>query len=147
MFQPSREDVRRFFCEAWAKHLGALGCSPLEKIAISCMLEHPEYHALLADPRQALEQDYPVESGRQNPFLHLSMHLALEEQASIDQPPGVRQLLERLQLRCGGRHEAAHEAMECLGQVIWSAQRGTLAPDIGAINQSYIECLERRLSR
>lgn len=145
MFEPSREEVRRFFCEAWARHRTGQPASPLERIAIACMLEHPEYHGVLADTEAALAMDFPVEAGRENPFLHLSMHLSLEEQAVIDQPPGVRALLEALALRHGDRHAAAHEAMECLGEVIWRAQRGSLPADIATINQGYIECLNQRL--
>jgi hypothetical protein len=147
MFQPSREEVRRFFCNAWDKHRAGAAGTPLERMAIACMIEHPEYHALLGDPEAAVERDFPVEAGRENPFLHLSMHLSLDEQASIDQPPGVRALLLRLQERTGDRHRAAHEAMECLGEVIWRSQRGTLPADIGSINQGYIECLQRRLGK
>jgi len=147
MFQPSREDVRRFFCTAWSRHRAAEAASPLERIAIACILEHPEYHAILADLDRALALDYPVEAGRENPFLHLSMHLSLQEQVSIDQPPGVRDLLARLALRLGDAHAADHEAMECLGEVLWQAQRGSLPPDMAIINQGYLECLRRRLGR
>ena len=145
MFDPSRDEVRRFFCEAWAKHLAGHPASPLERIAIACMLEHPEYHGVLADAATAVAMDFPVEAGRENPFLHLSLHLSLEEQAAIDQPPGVRALLEALARRHGDRHAAAHDAMECLGEVIWRAQRGSLPADMAAINQGYLECLNRRL--
>ena len=145
MFQPSREDVRRFFCTAWSRHRAAEAASPLERIAIACILEHPEYHAILADLDRALALDYPVEAGRENPFLHLSMHLALEEQRSIDQPAGIRALLERLQQHTGDRHDAAHEAMECLGEILWRTQRGSLAADMALINHEYLECLRRRL--
>jgi len=145
VFQPSREEVRRFFCDAWARHRAGAGASALERIAIACMLEHPEYHALLEDPAAALASDFPVEAGRENPFLHLSLHLSLEEQCAIDQPPGVRALLHALEQRHGDRHGAAHEAMECLGEVVWRAQRGSLAGDMASINQGYLECLQRRL--
>jgi hypothetical protein len=145
MFEPTREEVRRFFCDAWGKHRAGLAASALERIAIACMLEHPEYHALLGDVDSALEKDFPVEAGRENPFLHLSMHLSLEEQAAIDQPPGVRALLDALAQRHGDRHAAAHAAMECLGEVIWRAQRGALPADMASINQGYVECLQRRL--
>jgi len=146
VFEPSRDEVRRFFCVAWGRHLAGAVVSPLERIAVACMLEHPEYHAVLADLDGALQREFPVEAGRENPFLHLSLHLSLEEQASIDQPPGIRALLEELQRRCGQRHAAAHEAMECLGAVVWRAQRGTLPPDIGGINEIYIDCLRRRVA-
>jgi hypothetical protein len=145
VFEPSREEVRRFFCGAWGKHRAGHAVSPLERIAIACMLEHPEYHAVLADVDGALAMDFPVEAGRENPFLHLSMHLSLEEQVSIDQPPGVRALLETLAQRLGERHAAAHAAMECLGEVIWRAQRGSLPADMDSVNQGYLECLQRRL--
>ena len=147
MLQPSREDVRRFFCDAWRKHSAGSDVSPLERIAIACILEHPEYQPILADRERAMVADFPVEGGRENPFLHLSMHLSLEEQVSIDQPPGVRSLLEALQTRYGDRHAAAHEAMECLGEIVWRAQRGSLPSDMPAINDAYIECLRRRLGR
>ena len=147
MFEPSRDEVRRFFCGAWSKHLAAQTVTPLERVAIACMLEHPEYHGILGDVDSALERDFPVEAGRENPFLHLSMHLSLEEQVSIDQPPGIRDLIDSLAQRHDDRHAAAHEAMECLGEVIWRAQRGTLPGDMASINQGYLECLRRRLGR
>jgi Domain of unknown function (DUF1841) len=147
MLQPTREDVRRFFCDAWGKHCTGQPTSPLERIAVGCILEHPEYQPLLADADAVLDRDFPVEAGRENPFLHLSMHLSLEEQVSIDQPPGVRTLLEALQRRHGDRHPALHEAMECLGEIVWRTQRGTLPPDMSTINHAYLECLRQRLGR
>lgn len=147
MLQPTREDVRHFFCDAWRKHRAGSSVSPLERVAIACILEHPEYQQFLDDAERAMVADFPVEGGHENPFLHLSMHLSLEEQVSIDQPPGVRGMLEALQARYGDRHTAAHEAMECLGEIVWRAQRGSLPSDMPAINDAYIECLRRRLGR
>jgi hypothetical protein len=145
MFEPTREEVRRFFCTAWEKYRRHEPASPQEQAAIACILEHPEYQELLGDAEQSLERDFPVEGGRENPFLHLSMHLALEEQFYIDHPTGIRSLFERLHARVGDRHAAAHEAMECLGEILWRTQRGTIAPDMDIINQEYLACLERRL--
>jgi hypothetical protein len=144
MFNPSQQDVRLFFCEAWRKHRGGEAASALERQAIACILEHPEYHALLDDVEQAQARRFTVESGTENPFLHLSMHLALEEQASIDQPPGVRALLERLQQVRGEHHAAMHEAMECLGEMVWRAQRATAPADTNELAMSYLDCLARR---
>ena len=143
MFNPGKDDVRRFFCEAWGKHLGGQPLTPLEAIALDWMLEHPEYHDDLADLPAALLAEYPVEGGRSNPFLHLSMHLAVSEQVSIDQPPGIRRAYEVLAARRGSLHEAAHELIECLGEVVWQAQRTRSLPDSNA----YLECIERRASR
>jgi hypothetical protein len=140
MFNPGKDDVRRFFCDAWHKHLQAQPLTPLEAIALDWMLEHPEYHADLADLSAALAADYPVEGGRSNPFLHLSMHLAVSEQVSIDQPPGIREAYRVLASRLDSLHEAAHQIIECLGQVVWQAQRDRSMPDSAA----YIDCIRRR---
>jgi hypothetical protein len=147
MFNPSRDDVRRFFCTAWRRHAEGSVLTPLHAAALKWILVHPEYHALLADEQRALAEEFTVERGRTNPFLHLSMHLALQEQLSIDQPPGIVAAFGRLAARCGDEHGAAHEAMECLGEIVWNAQRGTLPADVEAINAAYLDCLRRRATR
>jgi len=95
------------------------------------MEEHPEYHALLSDSEAALGQDYTPERGETNPFLHLSMHLSISEQISIDQPPGIRHVTSVLAQRLDSEHAAQHRVMECLGQVLWESQRdgGQLSPE------------------
>jgi hypothetical protein len=143
MFNPSRDDVRRFFTETWRKHRAGELLTPLEDKALRRILLHPEYHALLDDP-DAVAADFSIARGEPNPFLHLSMHLALDEQLAIDQPIGIRAVYERIAARHGGEHEAAHEAMECLGRVLWEAQRGVLPADPAAINDALLECLKRR---
>ncbi len=140
MFDPSQADVRRFFCEAWRKRQAAEVLTPLEAIAVDWIGEHPEYHDELASLEDALAADYRVEQGRTNPFLHLSMHLAIAEQLSIDQPPGIRAAHDAIAHKQGSAHEAAHQIMECLGEMIWRAQRSGGTPD-GAI---YIDCVRRR---
>ena len=80
-----------------------------------------------------------VEEGKTNPFLHLSMHLSISEQCSIDQPRGVRQAVELLTARKGSLHEAHHVAMECLGRMVWESQRSGRPPD-GA---GYVDHLQR----
>ena len=76
-------------------------------MALDWILEHPEYHGDLESP-EAMTAEYPVEHGRTNPFLHLSMHLAIAEQLSIDHPRGIRAAYQRLVGR-GDAHQAAHE--------------------------------------
>ncbi|MEK9776745.1 MAG: DUF1841 family protein [Quisquiliibacterium sp.] len=143
MFDPSQADVRRFFCECWRKHCAKEPLTALEAMALDWVLEHPEYHHELADLNGALEADYRVEQGRTNPFLHLSMHLAIAEQLSIDQPPGIRSAYQLLSVKTGDPHEAAHQIMECLGEVVWRSQRDRIAPDSAA----YLECIRRRAAR
>ncbi|KAF7962968.1 hypothetical protein AWV80_15585 [Cupriavidus sp. UYMU48A] len=143
MFNPSREEVRRFFCDAWQKQLSGGVLTPLEAIAVDWIGEHPEYHALLADTEGALAQDYTPEQGQTNPFLHLSMHLSISEQVSIDQPPGIRKAYETLVQWLDSPHEAQHQVMECLGEMLWQAQRSGLPPD-GA---QYVDSVRRRAAR
>jgi hypothetical protein len=143
MFQPSQHDVRSFFCGTWRKQREVLPLSPLEAQAARWIDEHPEYHADLADEAAALSASYKLEDGRENPFLHLSMHLSILEQTGIDQPIGIRQAVELLAARRQSLHQAHHEVMECLGEMIWTAQRSGLPPD----GQAYIDCVRRRATR
>lgn len=143
MFQPSQEDVRRFFCGAAAKQRAAEVMTPMEAVAARWIVEHPEYDADLADEAAALAAVFTVEEGRSNPFLHLSMHLSIEEQCSIDQPRGIRQAVELLAAKRQSLHEAHHEVMECLGEMIWASQRSGLPPD----GLAYLEAVRRRATR
>ena len=143
MFQPSQHDVRRFFCDTHAKQRAGLPLTPMETLAGRWVAEHPEYHAELADLATALTTVYEVEAGRSNPFLHLSMHLSISEQASIDQPTGIRQAIDLLAARRQSLHEAHHEVMECLGEMIWASQRSGLPPD----GPAYIDNVRRRATR
>jgi hypothetical protein len=143
MFAPSQLDVRRFFCSTYRKLRAGQPLIPMEALAAQWIDEHPEYHAELTDEQTALASTYAVEDGRSNPFLHLAMHLTLSEQQSIDQPTGVRQALELLAARRQSLHEAHHEAMECLGQMIWTSQRSGLPPD----GHAYLDCVRSRATR
>jgi hypothetical protein len=140
MFAPSQEDVRRFFCATAAKQRDGAVMSPMEAVAAQWIAEHPEYADDLADVDAALAAVYTVEEGRTNPFLHLSMHLSIAEQCSIDQPRGIRQAVELLAARRNSLHAAHHEVMECLGEMIWASQRSGLPPD----GLAYLEAVRRR---
>ncbi|NCZ29050.1 MAG: DUF1841 family protein [Betaproteobacteria bacterium] len=140
LFNPSTADVRRFFCDAWQRARQGLPCEPAQSIAAQWCLEHPEYHRLLDASEQAIDKDFHPDAGRENPFLHLSLHLALEEQIGADQPPGIRKAWQDLLGRCdGNRHQAAHQGIECLGRVLWEAQRRKSMPD----TEAYLACLRR----
>ena len=90
----------------------------LETLAGQWIAEHPEYHADLADAEAAVARAYTGDNGQTNPFLHLSMHLSISEQCSIDQPHGIRQAVELLAARRDSLHEAHHAAMDCLGTMV-----------------------------
>lgn len=141
MFNPSRDQVRQFFVDAWRKQRANEILTPLEAQALDWILEHPEYHGDLENV-EALTADYSVDAGRTNPFLHLSMHLAIAEQLSIDHPPGIRAAYQSLAQRTDA-HQAAHEVMECLGQVVWESQRLGTPLD----TEAYIDLIKQRASR
>lgn len=140
MYNPSRDQVRQFFFDAWTKHRNGTPLAGLEVTAVDVMLAHPEYREVLEAPQSHRDREYTPEQGRTNPFLHLSMHLAIEEQLSIDQPRGIRAEFERIAAKLGDRHAAVHEAMDCLGQTMWRGQRDGGPPDALA----YLECLRVR---
>jgi hypothetical protein len=143
MFQPSQADVRRFFCNTYARIQTGGPLEPMQAVAARWINEHPEYHADLRDEAAALAAVFAVEEGRTNPFLHLSMHLSIAEQAAIDQPTGIRQAVDLLAARRNSLHEAHHEVMECLGEMVWASQRNGLPPD----GVAYIDAVRRRATR
>jgi hypothetical protein len=140
MFNPSRDEARSFLTGAWAKRRARQPSTALETIAADLIAMHPEYHATFDDPERHAARDYAPETGDINPFLHLSLHLAVAEQLAIDQPPGIRAQFERLRVARGDEHAALHAVLECLGEVIWSAQRQRTPPDAAL----YLDCLARQ---
>ena len=143
MFTPSQHDVRSFFCAAYRKTRDGSPLTPMEAIAADWIAEHPEHHAELSDVDAAQAAVYDVDSGRTNPFLHLSMHLSITEQVSIDQPRGIKQAYQLLAAKRGSAHDAQHEVMECLGEMIWASQRSGQPPD----GEAYIACVRQRATR
>jgi hypothetical protein len=140
VFNPTRDQSRDFLFDVWAKHLGGAQLSALESLALSIVLEHPEYHAVLGDRERSRDREWRPEGGETNPFLHLMMHVAIEEQVSIDHPPGIRAAVETLAAKRGSMHDARHDVMECLAEVIWQAQRNSMGFD----NTMYLDCLARK---
>jgi hypothetical protein len=140
MFAPTREQARRFIADAWRKYRASQPLTALEQRVVGIVALHPEHHALLEDADRHLDRDWSPEGGSTNPFLHLSLHLAIAEQLAIDQPPGIRAQYERLLARHGDEHEALHQVLDCLGEAMWQAQRAGRAPDADV----YLDCVRRR---
>jgi len=143
MFSPSQADVRRFFCSVYAKAQTNQPLEAIETIASLWIDEHPEYHADLADVDAALLTMAHADEAKGNPFLHLSMHLSISEQCSIDQPRGIRQAVELLTHRRNSLHLAHHEAMDCLGRMIWESQQAGRPPN----GDAYIGCVQQQATK
>ena len=143
MFNPSREQARRFLVESWRKRRDRLPATPLETMAGDIVALHPEYHALLDSPDKAVDKDWSPESGETNPFLHLSLHLAIAEQLSVDQPPGIAAVFNRLLASCNDHHEALHTVLDCLAETLWRSQRNQTSLDSAV----YLELLQDAANR
>ncbi len=139
MFTPSRIEARQFLFETWKKTVNNQALTDMQKMAASAIILHPEYHAALNQPEKYLDKDYLPEFGQTNPFLHLSMHIAIEEQLSIDQPQGILAAYEKLCAQLKSEHDAKHRIMDCLAETLWQAQRNGTTLDA----QIYLACLER----
>ena len=138
MYNPSRDQARQFLISAWQKRRTATPATPLETLAADLVAMHPEYHTLL-EANDALTREWTPEDGETNPFLHLSLHLAIEEQLSINQPTGIAPLFTQLLAQHGDRHTALHAVLDCLGETLWRAQRDAQPLDSNA----YLNCLRR----
>ena len=143
LIQPSQADVRRFFCGVYAKARSGATLEPMEMLVSQWIDEHPEYHATLSDVDAALRDMAKVDPNTENPFLHLSMHLSISEQCSIDQPRGIRQAVELLTHKLNSLHDAHHRTMECLGRMVYESQRAGRMPD----GEAYIACVQRHATQ
>lgn len=142
MFTPSREQARQLFFDTWQKYRQQEKLTDMEALALEVILLHPEYQDVLENIEHFRDKDYLPEMGDTNPFLHMSMHLAIKEQLSIDQPIGIRQRYAQLLNKMADEHDATHQIMECLAEMIWQAQRNQSAPDA----QIYFDCLDKRIN-
>jgi hypothetical protein len=138
----NRESLRAVFFRAWQRHRQGQPLEGIERVVVDVALRHPEYHAVLGDPDAYRDRDYLPETGRTNPFLHLAMHIAIEEQLALDQPAGVRAHYQRLLQRLPDEHAVQHQMMECLAEMLWQAAREGAAHD----ERGYLECLARAAS-
>lgn len=135
-----RDTGRRFFIEVWQKYNEAVELEPLEQLVLGVILGHPEYHQYLHDEEIATNLEFAPESGKTNPFLHMGMHIAIKEQVQSDRPVGIRELYQSLnEKRFQDQHPLEHEMMECLGEMLWQAQRNKMMPDENA----YLECIRK----
>jgi hypothetical protein len=142
LFNPTRDQVRQFFFDSWAKFKAKQSLTELEAIALEVMQMHPEYHHVLDAPERYIDQAYFPEMGETNPFLHMSLHLSILEQISIDQPIGIKRSYQVLQQKLTDTHLAQHALMECLAETIWQAQRSQTAPD----SQAYLALINERVA-
>ena len=135
----TREQLRQMYRSAWRKYTARQPLEPLEGQVAAVIAEHPEYVPLLESGAQALSADYTPEGGRENPFLHMGLHLAIREQVATDRPTGIASIHQALSQRLGDPHTAEHAMLELLAETLWEAQRAGRAPD----EQRYLDRLRK----
>jgi hypothetical protein len=143
LFNPSRDEVREFFFGTWTKFKTSQLLTELEKIGLSVIHMHPEYQSILDAPEQFKHQAYFPEMGETNPFLHMSLHLSILEQISINQPIGIAGIYEQLKLKYQNEHDALHDILECLAEVIWQAQHNNTALN----TNYYVQLLQQKAGK
>jgi len=132
---PGREQLRahrQVFWDAWHKAQADLPLNALEVRIARVIGMHPEYHHYFEDMEDFLDRDFQVDDGM-NPYLHLSLHLALEEQAATKHPPELAKALEHMvAIKRMDRHDAMHKLLEVLAETVFYAQRAGGEPDVEA---------------
>jgi len=135
----SRDHIRQKFCDVWHNVRAQAPLDALETVIRDVLLEHPEYQGLVEDKARALGSEYTPEQGQTNPFLHMGMHISLQEQITTDRPKGIRAVYSTLMAQGTNGHEVEHKMMDCLGQALWAAQRNGSLPD----EDNYLNCLQK----
>ena len=124
MYDVNTDDVRRFFAYVWQHRFAPLQLDGLQRQALRILEAHREYAHILENIEEYMDYEWTPDKGESNPFLHLSMHLSIQEQVAIDQPFGIRAIHAQL---CAHHNDnwvaAEHEMMEALAETLWEAQR------------------------
>ena len=139
LYDQDRNQLRRVFFTAWRKHTSKQPLEPLEQVIANVITMHPEYHQYFADEQTSLDQDFLPEAGQTNPFLHISLHISIHEQLSINQPEGIADTYKALLDKHQDPHTVEHLIMDCLAEMIWEAQRNGAMPD----QSKYFQCLAK----
>ena len=134
-----RDQMRRMYLEAWRKFSTKAPLEPLEAQLAAVIAEHPEYIDWLEAGDRAVAAEFTPAGGRENPFLHMGLHLAIREQVATNRPAGITEVHKKLTARLGGPHEAEHAMLEKLAETLWEAQRAGRVPD----EQLYLERLRQ----
>jgi hypothetical protein len=126
VFTSDRSKQRQYLKQAWGKYTKQEQLEPLELQLAKIVEKHPEYHDLIKN----LDSEYFPEQGNTNPFLHINLHLTLQDQLTMDQPKGIRGIHNRLLVKIKDEHEVEHMMMEHIAEMIFNAQKNNTAFDL-----------------
>jgi len=136
LYTSERDKLRQFYVDTWQKARLGAPMDPMETMVARLIELHPEYHNMLQNEKH-LGNEYKPEDGETNPFLHMGMHLGLQEQVSMDRPAGIQAVYQQLGEKLRDVHDTEHAMMECLAESLWVAQRDQVEPD----EQAYLQNL------
>jgi len=142
LYGKDRGNMRQVFFNTWEKYKQSQPLQGVESLLIDIILLHPEYHSILENQDKYLDFDFPPEQGQGNPFLHMSLHVTIEEQLSMDNPAGIRQHFLTLQQN-HDKHDALHVLLECLAEAIWKSQRY----ESNDLEQEYLACVAEQVKK
>jgi len=142
LYGKDRSGMRQVFFNTWQKYKQSQALQGVESLLIDVILLHPEYHSILENQDKYLDFDFPPEQGQGNPFLHMSLHVTIEEQLSMDNPAGIHQHFQTLQ-QSHDKHDALHLLLECLAEAIWKAQKY----DSADLEKDYLACITEQAQK
>ena len=135
MFSSDRSKQRQYLNQAWGKYTRQEQLEPLELQLSKIVDQHPEYQDLIKN----LDSEYFPEQGNTNPFLHINLHLTLQDQITMDQPKGIKEIHSQLLLKIKDAHKVEHLMMEHIAEMIFNAQKNNAAFDL----DGYIQALKQ----
>lgn len=141
LYGSKRETYRQVFLDSWQAFREGRPLEGVQTRIVAVILDHPEYQALLEDAERGLHQDFSPEQGQSNPFLHMSLHVGLAEMLAMNQPQGIVNLYATA-CEKRGEHDAEHLFVDCMGEMMWQAQRAGVPPDMGTL----LACVRRGLA-
>ena len=125
MFSSDRSTQRKFLAKSWEKYKTNQILEPLELQLAKIIEKHPEYQEIINN----LDTEYFPEQGKINPFLHINLHLSLQDQLSLDQPKGIKEIYNSLVKKIKDTHRVEHIMMEQIAEMIFNSQKNNKPMD------------------
>jgi hypothetical protein len=125
VFSSDRSTQRKFLAKSWEKYKTNQILEPLELQLANIIAKHPEYQEIINN----LDTEYFPEQGKINPFLHINLHLSLQDQLDLDQPKGVKEIYNSLLKKMKDTHQVEHIMMEYIAEMIFMSQKNNKPMD------------------
>ncbi|MCX6355381.1 MAG: DUF1841 family protein [Candidatus Aureabacteria bacterium] len=97
---------REIICVIWERCQSGERLSAEQEHIARVLREHEQYHSAWEIGNVLVDSHYTV--GGVNPFLHVHIHLGVENQLRTNDPPEVREVAAALEKGGHSRHDALH---------------------------------------